>query len=137
MSHYYLNDDHTYIKCDVRVWSQQFEEMSRKGTRHVADDVLMGYHISTVWLGLDHSFCGAPPPLVFETMVFEGGDSTDLYMDRYSTWDEAVAGHERAKQWVLSRVWRDPHACQGILIYKDSTDDETNLPELRQDPALG
>lgn len=49
------------------------------------------YLISTVWLGLDHSF-GYGPPLIFETMVFKGGES-DLDCERYSTEEEALAGH--------------------------------------------
>ena len=44
-----------------------------------------------VFLGLDHSF-GSGPPLLFETMVF--GGPLDEEMDRYTTWDEAEAGHK-------------------------------------------
>ena len=47
-------------------------------------------HVSTVWLGLDHSF-GDGPLLIFETMVF--GGNLDLEMDRYTTEAEALAGH--------------------------------------------
>lgn len=46
--------------------------------------------VSTVFLGLDHSWSG-PPPLLFETMVF--GGTLDQEQVRYSTWDEAEAGH--------------------------------------------
>ena len=49
-------------------------------------------HVSTVFLGLDHSFSNEGPPLLFETMVF--GGVCDENMRRYATWDEAVAGHE-------------------------------------------
>lgn len=48
--------------------------------------------ISTVHLGLDHRF-GEGPPLIFETMVFGGG--LDQECDRYSTIEQAHAGHER------------------------------------------
>jgi hypothetical protein len=51
-----------------------------------------GYRVSTVWLGLDHGFGYSERPLIFETMVF-GDDSTDLACRRYSTEDEARAGH--------------------------------------------
>lgn len=47
--------------------------------------------VSTVWLGLDHGW-GGGPPLIFETIVF--GDSRDFDMDRYSTREQALAGHE-------------------------------------------
>lgn len=78
-----------------------------------------GRFVSTVFLGLDHSWMGGPP-LVFETMIFEKGWRTKErpkinwkkpklpkgrpnertaihdWQDRYSTWDEAIAGHVAA-----------------------------------------
>jgi hypothetical protein len=52
-----------------------------------------GREVSTVFLGLDHWWSAGDdldhPPFVFETMVLpECGE-----MWRYSTWDQAVAGH--------------------------------------------
>jgi hypothetical protein len=52
-----------------------------------------GYRISTVWLGLDHSF-GSGPPLLFETMVFPKDSLSDLDCERYTTEEEARLGHE-------------------------------------------
>jgi len=70
--------------------------------------------ISTVWLGLNHNF-GEGEPLIFETMVFNAnkkkkfklgskkeyesiGEETD--MDRYSTLEEAIKGHQKmVKKW--------------------------------------
>jgi len=49
--------------------------------------------VSTVFLGLDHGFGRPGPPILFETMVF--GGPMDDYQERYATWDEAEAGHER------------------------------------------
>lgn len=49
--------------------------------------------VSTVWLGLDHSFTGQGPPLIFETMIF-GHTLLDAQLWRYTTEDEARAGHE-------------------------------------------
>lgn len=56
------------------------------------------YWVSTVWLGLDHGF-GDGAPLIFETMVFDhsqpGRESlNDLDMQRYSTEQQALAGHQ-------------------------------------------
>ena len=50
-----------------------------------------GTEISTVYLGLDHRF-GEGSPLIFETMVF--GAVMDGEQERYSTEEEARAGHE-------------------------------------------
>lgn len=69
--------------------------------------------ISTVFLAMDHQF-GDGPPLVFESMIFgETGDPEypDNYQDRYTTVQEALAGHERlvsnvGKQWVIDKDYR-------------------------------
>lgn len=50
--------------------------------------------VSTIWLGIDHRFGSAGPPLVFETMVF--GGPLDGEQWRWSTPDEARAAHARA-----------------------------------------
>lgn len=71
----------------------------------VAQHWIKGWHVSTVWLGVDHSF-GGDIPVIFETMIFAptdaefGGDNPLLrhyagYMERYSTEDAALAGHDR------------------------------------------
>lgn len=93
---YYLNEDKTYRVATTIEWGMQFEKMDR----HVGDDIVNGCHVSTVWLGLDHNYFGGRP-LVFETMVFDKeGGGRDIYMDRYTTWDEAVEGHKKAIEWV-------------------------------------
>jgi hypothetical protein len=57
--------------------------------------------VSTVWLGVDHSFGHAARPLIFETLVFgpEHFPLTDEML-RYATEDEARAGHAD----ILARV---------------------------------
>lgn len=52
--------------------------------------------VSTVFLGLDHSW-GGGEPILFETMVLReaGGGLEDLYMERSSTWERAANTHER------------------------------------------
>jgi hypothetical protein len=72
--------------------------------KRVAETTLPdGKWISTVWLGLDHSF-GEGKPLVFETMVFPSkGNYCDLDMQRYFTLEEAKEGHEvMVKKYFLS-----------------------------------
>ena len=56
--------------------------------------------VSTVWLGLDYSF-GHGPPLIFETMVF--GGEYDQYQERYSTEEQALAGHNATVAMVLEK----------------------------------
>jgi hypothetical protein len=92
MSEYYaLNDDHTVRPIsDTLEWARAFEDRDK---RRVARDQIGEVTISTVFLGLDHSW-GGGPPLIFETMIFGGEHSDDQW--RYSTWYEAVEGHRRA-----------------------------------------
>jgi hypothetical protein len=64
--------------------------------RHVGlTEIKPGLTVSTVFLGLDHrhTIFGEGPPLLFETMVFENGEGG--HQERYSTWEEAEAGHNR------------------------------------------
>lgn len=87
---YLLNDDHTVTATDdLMEWARSFE----KSDRHVAVDKIGEARVSTVFLGLDHSF-GSGAPLLFETMIFGGPHDQEQW--RYPTWDEAVAGHRRA-----------------------------------------
>lgn len=74
----------------VTLWAEQFEKSDRKVNDTFLDNEV---HISTVFLGLDHSF-GGGTPILFETMIF-GGDN-DGYQERYSNWDDARKGHIKA-----------------------------------------
>lgn len=64
----------------------------------IAEDVIGKHWISTVWLGIDHSFEGKKP-VIFETMVFESGEKDncgnpkDYLTQRYYTEEEAKQGH--------------------------------------------
>lgn len=64
--------------------------------RHVAETIQDDVRVSTVFLGLDHSFGRQGPPVLFETMVFQ--DHHSVACERYATWAEAEEGH---KKWVL------------------------------------
>lgn len=100
--YYYLNDDHSYEQCDANKCNEQIREMRQNYTKHVKDEIVNEHRVSTVWLGVDHAFEGCHP-LLFETMVFnkENGWS-ELYCDRYNTWDQALEGHKKAVEWVLN-----------------------------------
>lgn len=64
------------------------------GNRIVKQENVGAARVSTVFLGLDHSFCDDGPPILWETMVF--GGEHDMEMDRCSgTREQAEAMHER------------------------------------------
>lgn len=73
-------------------WAKLLDDTEYK---RVAETTLPdGKWISTVWLGLNHSFKEGPP-LIFETIVFPTkGEWGELDMARYSTLEEAIEGHE-------------------------------------------
>lgn len=63
-----------------------------KNERHIADDKIGDVRVSTVFLGLDHSFTKGKP-ILFETMVFGGEHDEEMW--RYKTKKQAIAGHNK------------------------------------------
>lgn len=53
------------------------------------------YLVSTVDLGLDHQYVDGGPPLYYETMIFPNGDMGELFLERYTTEQQAIDGHEK------------------------------------------
>lgn len=72
-------------------WAKLMGDPAYQRVRHT--QINGEVRVSTVWLGLDHNMMGDGPSLIFETMVF--GGEHDQEMERYSTEEEACAGHER------------------------------------------
>ena len=65
----------------------------KRDHKRVAEATVNSMWISTVFLGLDHSYLSGPP-ILFETMVFPSkGDYGDLLCWRYRTKAAAEAGH--------------------------------------------
>jgi hypothetical protein len=88
MSDKYIEVDGQPVPCeDVLRWARWFEGADRR----VAETQVADSRVSTVFLGLDHSF-GGPTPLVYETMVF--GGKHDGWEERWATREGAAAGHD-------------------------------------------
>lgn len=78
------------IPCqDVLKWGHWCETAQRNIARNLIGDFL----VSTVFLGTNQRI-GKGVPILFETMVFFNDKPVDKYSRRYSTWDEAVEGHQ-------------------------------------------
>ncbi len=93
---YILDGKLPVIEPDLMKWAKWFETADRIVRKDTATVKLDGdpvgeVRVSTVFLGLDHSF-GSGPPLLFETMVF--GGALDQEQDRCSTWEAAEKMHE-------------------------------------------
>lgn len=89
-----LKDGQVLPVFDIREWAKWFENFDN---RRVDKTQVGDVEISTVFLGLDHSF-GHGPKLWFETMIF--GGKFDQEQWRYSTLEEAKAGHIEAVDLV-------------------------------------
>ena len=72
---------------------QKFSEFEN---RKICRDEIGRYSISTVFLMINHARKGKGPPILFETVVFEGHPNKILFLQSYASWREAVEGHERA-----------------------------------------
>jgi hypothetical protein len=89
---------------DTLKWGMWFEHSHLspgKDNRIVRQDRIGKIFVSTVFLGIDdHAFRGDEPhaPVLWETMIF-GGDN-DQYQRRYSSREEAEAGHVTALMLV-------------------------------------
>ncbi len=87
--------------------------------KHIGDDEINGYRVSTVWLGLDHGFRMSQwldkerdefyRPVIFETMIFAEEEMPAIeelyqYQKRYSTKEQALEGHKAACELVRAQT---------------------------------
>lgn len=87
---------------DIIKWAKWFETHNRTVIQTAFKD--QGIAVSTVFLGLNHQF-GNGAPLLWETMVFDQLPSfAESYCDRYSSLEEAKAGHQKAVEWVIANL---------------------------------
>jgi hypothetical protein len=93
MRWYKINDDKTteLLSDYTKLTDIDFESVHRR----VGDDTVDDQRISTVFLTMDHNWSTEEDavPILFETMIFGGPYDTEMW--RYSTYDEAKAGHDR------------------------------------------
>ena len=93
---YKLDANGDPIECtDMAEFAQLFES---KTARRLNSTEKNGVLVSTVFLGIDHSF-GNGEPLLFETKIFGGDYDESIY--RYTTRAEAEAGHKRVCEMFL------------------------------------
>lgn len=62
------------------------------------------YDLSTIWLGIDHSW-GYGDPILFESMLFTEDESVSQWGTRWGTEDEAVAGHVEVARQLSRGLW--------------------------------
>lgn len=105
MDNYILLDDHTTKKePDLLVFGNWFETADRTVNKTIVKRWPKTYHVSTVFLGIDHRMFDKGAPVLFETMVFYK-DMGGIYENRYCTWDQAEQGHQDAVNYLLQCPW--------------------------------
>ena len=112
MRHYILDHrGHVKHEPDANKWAIWFNNANEK-RRVKFTDCGQDIHVSTVFLGLDHSFQETSKPVLWETIVF-GGDM-DGRERRYTSRALALKGHYeivreiRAKQAPFRRRGGEP-----------------------------
>jgi hypothetical protein len=97
MAWYILDENNKPIRStivDCGEWLKKNPERKAVKQEYVGD-----VRISTVFLGLDHAWPrDGDTPLLWETMIF--GGEHDQYMDRYTSYEDAVEGHQTALNLV-------------------------------------
>ncbi len=108
----YILEGKKVVECTEGEWAEWFENANR----HVADTFIQKVdhitnapyasgdpdkvRVSTVFLGIDHSFTDTDgDPLIFETMIF-GGEHNDR-QHRCYTWAQAEVMHMNACKLVI------------------------------------
>lgn len=84
---------------DIAEWVEWMNTHSRTVNHSTLAD---GSTVSTVFLGINHSFL-ANPPILFETLSFGPPPMLKSKVRRrYATWAEAERGHRE----IVNRLWR-------------------------------
>lgn len=96
MKPYYILDGKTPVVVPtLDAWGEWMQTANRRVNLTAVEP---GVEVITSFLGMDHAWDGGPP-LLFETMVFGGPHDGEQW--RYSTWDEAEAGHQKVVDMVV------------------------------------
>lgn len=87
-----------YSDEDFLKWHKCFKDGEKR--RVAKTELPNGITIVTVFLGMDYGWGGEP--LLFETMVLGPSGNDTRVCHKYSTWDEALNGHNRAVEILKS-----------------------------------
>jgi len=103
-SFYVLDEDKNPVPCDdTKEWVRFMENLENKVVRKTTiENEIENIEVSTVFLGIDHSFSSDGPPILFETMIF--GGPTDQEQWRYVTWEDAITDHSRVLEELQGKI---------------------------------
>lgn len=86
---YSLDDNHAVVPCSQEAAIEAFGS----DRRVVRQSTVGPYLVSTVFLVIDHNLGTTGTPVLFETMVFLGGEGGA--MERTCSWEQAEEAHRR------------------------------------------
>lgn len=71
------------------------------------------YDLSTIWMGIDHSWGSSEIPILFESMLFTDDESVSEWGTRWHTEEEAIVGHVTVARTLSAGLWQ-PVAIRAI-----------------------
>ena len=98
---YILDNNHkpvTSTGIESSKWMEDNPKRKTVGYDELTDLNGDDVRVSTVFLGLDHSWTGKTPVL-WETMIF-GGENDQAYQERYDSYENALEGHQKAINFI-------------------------------------
>lgn len=103
MEHYILGvDGKTPVAATPDEWSRWFNVAKR----HVAMTYVGDGYVSTVFLGLNYGYDLEGKPILWESMFF----GSEEKQQRYTSYDDAIAGHEAMVAEVKQELRHDTSA---------------------------
>lgn len=97
---YILNENKNLVECDYLTWGEWFENFENRLIKFTQFEKF-AIDVSTVCMGIPLYFSREnEKPKLFETMVFKDGELLDRYIERYSTYQEALEGHQEVVKEV-------------------------------------
>lgn len=95
MQYYLLDKDKKPYPVSLEESYKLYNDRDMKITQQ---DKIGDVRVSTVFLSMDHARIGETTPVLWETMIF--GGEHDGYQERYTSHEDALAGHQRALDLV-------------------------------------
>jgi hypothetical protein len=91
--YYKLDENKNVLPSSLEEYSTFKEGTFPINYYHIANDIINGFRISTIFVGTAFHFENAKKPLVFETMIFNKNDE-GIYQEKYSTYQDAEENHK-------------------------------------------
>jgi hypothetical protein len=98
---YILDNNHkpvTSTGIDSSKWMEDNPNRKRVAYDELTDLNGDDVRVSTVFLGVDHAW-NSSIPILWETMIF-GGENDQAYQERYSSYEDALEGHQNAINFI-------------------------------------